>query len=384
MPTTILRFSKAGVEDLNIGVGTFDVQLSNGVVRTLHKINLSSFVSPSPIDNAIYYTTDDLVGQSANLTYDPDTMQLTVGGLMRVGSVGVAAETLHVAVDGPATARIENTGGSTSDAALQFALHGVVDWNITADDSDADNLKISVGTSAAISPHMTFFRDTGAIAFGSSLQSSFVDSGIIVHANTGYSLVFRANSVDHGMTSHCDTNISAFFGTAGPAGGGAGMTGLSENEAALWLRGFATTPDATTTQGSLAPINLQSSLKSGTDVTTFGGTANLCMIRNNSLAKVLFKGDGDICNAGGSTAMTNYDDYDDVQLLQTVKAAMAPNYRQTLGEFVNGHTELLEQTGVITRSGDGWFISQRGWRGLIVDAFGQLDRRLAALEAHAG
>ena len=96
----------------------------------------------------------------------------------------------------------------------------------------------------------------------------------------------------------------------------------------------------------------------------------------------MVKGDGDVYNAGGSTAMTTFDTHDDIKLIAAFRSLFAPaDFKASLGEWVNEHLDILEAGGVIVRDANqGYFVSQSGFRGLVVDTIRQLAGRLDALE----
>lgn len=225
---------------------------------------------------------------------------------------------------------------------------------------------------------------SGSVLMGTTTTNTYNDHGLTVeqsgHNDHAISILDTTN-VSHGVTDLASTTTYGFASIYDGGAGGLSWTGLSENVIGVSLAGVGTNESTSSTTNSSGAIQLHAFKRSGTGVTDYGATANILALANNITAKFLVKGDGDVYNAGGSTAMTSFDDHNDVQLLQTVKGLMAPNYRETLGEWVNGHAEILERAGVITRDGSEWYLSQRGWRGLLIDAIAQLSRRLDALES---
>lgn len=382
MPTTLLKFGLLGAEDLNIGTGMFEAELSNGRRVTLHQINLSSFVAGDAVDKAIYFTNMNEVGQDADLTWDTDTGLLNVVGEARIGTAGSAAGTLHVTQAGVINVRIENTSLTTGDVGLEWAINGAVDWNLTAVDSDSDNLVLSSTGTVSSTPHMTFFRDSGVVAVGSRTANAHITQGLFINQSTYDDHAFQLHSTDvtQGMTELAPTSAYCYMGKYAATVGGLDLAGLTEGTVALSLHGLIETEDTTTADNSTAAVHVESVRRFSANVGALGPTGNLFIVKNYTTSMFIVKGDGDVANSGGATSMTNYDAYDDVKLLQSVKAAMAPNYKAALGDWVDSHMEILEQTGVITRSETGYFISQRGWRGLLIDAISQLATRIENLE----
>lgn len=380
-----IRFSKIGAEDLNIGTGTFEVPLSNGRQATLNKINLATFITGLITDTNIFYASGtNAIGQDSLFTWDTDTTQLTVGtaGLVRIGSTGTASRSLHVAVAGDAYVRIENTD-SGADAVLEFALRDSVKWNLACDDSDTDDLVLSGGSSVDTStPYLHFFSDKVAIGINTSTANAFQDAGLTIDQGSAdnHILSLKSSDVAHGVTDISSTDEYGYLTKFNSAAGGLLAIGISSGSVGAGVSGVVTTETTTTTDSSPACIEFSGFKKSGTSTAPLSNTGNIFSMRNSGTRVVLFKGDGDVYNSGGSTAMGTYDDYDDVALLQCVKGAMDKSYMDTLGSWVGANLEVLERGKVITRDGDNYFISQRGLRGLIIDAIRQLSWRIENVE----
>lgn len=386
MPTTTLRYSKLGKEDLAIGTGTFEVELSDGRKASLSEINLSSFITGTVVDEAVYFTNNNTLGQDADFTYDDGAKQLTLGNVfstLRIGSTGTPSRAIHIAGTGDTGLRIDNAAAGAGDAILEFALHGVVDWHIAADDSDSDSLKISSGTSISSTPHLTLDRTGTRVMIGTATADSFMTVGMSIDqaAQSDHIMDFKSTGlVAHGLTDYADTETFGYIQKIHSTNGGWVIAGISEATVATRLSGVSTTEATTDGDAQSCTVEAAAYLKSGTGVTALGATGNAFGVRNNNTLVFIVNGDGDVSNSGGSTAMATYDDYNDVQLLQAVKGAMDINYQKSLGEWIHEHTAVLERGGVIRRGRDGFWISQRGWRGLVIDAIRQLSGRIEQLE----
>ena len=133
--------------------------------------------------------------------------------------------------------------------------------------------------------------------------------------------------------------------------------------------------------------------KSGTGFTSFGNDHNLVAIRNsNNITRWLLAGDGDVFY-DGTTNASNWDDHDDVGLLDTFRNLTTANKAQDVfGEFVEKNAQILHDTGVITMNEDGHhFVSTKGLNALIIDTIrqegqkwrkvvGEYQDKIAALE----
>jgi hypothetical protein len=387
MSTTILKFSKLGKEDLEIGTGTFEVELSDGRKATLNRINLSSFLATDAVDTAIYFTNGSQIGQDSLFTWDTDASQFTIGagGSAVIGedtTVGTGV-TLHVSVDGESVVRIENSQGTSADTKLEFAMHGAVDWNFTCDDNDNDNLKISAGPNVSATPRITLFRDSSQVGINTTTLDTYCTQGLVISQGSADDniIAFRSSDIAHGITDFVTTDTYGCVRKIHISNGGCLLIGLTEDVAGVGVSGVATNENTASASTASGVVYIAGSLKSGATYGALSATANLMSVRNYTDTVFLIKGDGDVYNAGGSTAMSTFDDYDDAKLLAAVRGAMDVNYKQTLGEWVHDHTAVLEQHGVITRDGDRYWISQRGFRGLLIDYCRQVDGRLRRLES---
>lgn len=267
--------------------------------------------------------------------------------------------------------------GSSSSGNIRFADSG---------SANAGNIEFT-----HVSNHLVFGiagNDILDITAKGLLVSTNTDSaditGIGVVINNGINAIVLKNvgGVAHGMTSLVETDTYSTIGPVAVSDGGIEIEAFTDNEIGIELSAKITTEDTGTADSADAAIVLSGATKSGTSTVAMSATANIMSVDNSGTAVVLFKGDGDVHNSGGSTAMGVYDDYDDAKLIKAVKGVMDHDYGKRLGNWVEEHTAILERGGIITRGASGgWFISQRGWRGLLCDAIGQLDARLRALES---
>ncbi len=276
--------------------------------------------------------------------------------------------------------------GTTATSSIRFSRSTSATAGAIQYDHSSDIMTFDIGAAERMR-----IDSNGAFLLGVTTADALMAGGGIQleHDVSAGATIMLQDSVNvaHGITSFVSTQTYGYLRAISVLGG-VDLSGFAESSsAAVNVAGFLSSEDTTTADTSTAAVQVIGRLKSGTSAGAMGATANVFTVRNHVTSVLLVKGDGDVANSGGSTAMTTYDDYNDVQLLQTIKGVMAPNYRNQLGAWVDGHSELLERTGVITRrrdGGDGYWISQRGWRGLLIDAIAQIDRRITALESTSG
>lgn len=118
-------------------------------------------------------------------------------------------------------------------------------------------------------------------------------------ANDGKSFTIKNSDVSHPLTGFAEADTYCYINKRSNTLGGVSIYGLMESDAsefrALDLNGLSgsTTVDTATTTGSRGVVNVQA-VKSdgGTSVTNLGNTENSFVIRNNTNARYIFKGDG--------------------------------------------------------------------------------------------
>lgn len=319
---------------------------------------------------------------------------LATDGRIGLGTSAPAAD-LHVFI-GPSSATMQadadnfiiETGGnsgmtiaSLSTGTSRIRFSDSVSGTAGAIAYDHNNDRLSIDVNAA---EVARFDTNGQLLLGTTTTSAFVTgSSITIDAETGKAMLFQDTvGVAHGMTSIADTGTYGHIQQVASDSGGISLQGFSEATVGVSIEGYITTESTADADATGAAVEVVGHLRSGTASTTLGATGNLFSVRNEATTVFIVNGDGDVSNSGGSTAMAIYDDYDDTKLLKAVKGAMDGTYRERLGEWVDEHLAILEAGGIITRHKSGqWFISQRGWRGLLIDAIGQLDARLRALES---
>lgn len=108
--------------------------------------------------------------------------------------------------------------------------------------------------------------------------------------------------VDHGITTYAPTSVYGFFKAHVDNVGGLNITGISEADRGLVLRGVATNDDTaddyTTATGTVA---ITAQRKNGTGAGVPSANANMLAIKDGNGARFLFKGDGALVMPGASS-----------------------------------------------------------------------------------
>lgn len=174
-------------------------------------------------------------------------------------------------------------------------------------------------------------------------------------ANDNEIVSLKSSDVAHGVTAltETDTYFAALKNTA--VGGGVQIYSLSDADMtpANTLY-FNTTSgvaaDATKSTAGRAIVEFFNSVASGTGQTTVGANGNMVAFKNGGNTLFIFDADGDSHQDVG-TAWTNFDAYDDAQIVRSVGYAMDPEsiIKSQFDDFNRDHKEELIQVGLIPR-----------------------------------
>ena len=161
------------------------------------------------------------------------------------------------------------------------------------------------------------------------------------------------------------------------------VRGLTERVTAAHVQAVYTDDNTQKTTAALGAMLVSARKKSGTSVGSMGSNANILVLRNNTTATHIFDAEGDSHQDVG-TAWTNFDDHDDVGLLDTISAGLAragDPLREQFGGLLEAHRESLEAARIVTFNEDGHhFVNWSRLNMLEVGAIRQLAGRVAKLE----
>lgn len=174
----IIRYTSVGKEDLNLGIGTFEVRLADGRVVTMTKIDVGALLNDSTISTqALSLTTLTLTG-------------LTVSGTVSMGSVSFsgAFNLTSGQIAFPAT-QVPSADANTLDDYEEFSWTPSVGGTATYSAQSGKGMK--VGGGVFFRGHLTISTiGTGSQNTISGLPTSMVasaDSPISVSSTSGLS-----------------------------------------------------------------------------------------------------------------------------------------------------------------------------------------------------
>ena len=153
------------------------------------------------------------------------------------------------------------------------------------------------------------------------------------------------------------------------------------------LRGISSASTGGRGTAANAPIVLRASYKSDTSAGSFPANANLLVVRDDTLARLILDSDGDL-HLDASSNASAFDAYDDVGLLTGLRASLTPDdseLRNRFSEWIEYAREPLERAGVITYNDDGHhFVAMKKLAMLQIDATRQLHAAMSQMGARIG
>src|SRR3989304_53636 len=200
-------------------------------------------------------------------------------------------------------------------------------------------------------------------------------------------LSIKSSCVAHDMTAIAETNTYGLLTKAAGATGGTNLTGLTAGSIGLMLRGISSASTGGRGTAANAPIVLRASYKSDTSGGSFPANANLLVVRDDTLARLILDSDGDL-HLDASSNASAFDAYDDVGLLTGLRASLTPDdseLRNRFSEWIEYAREPLERAGVITYNDDGHhFVAMKKLAMLQIDATRQLHAAMSQMGARIG
>jgi len=180
------------------------------------------------------------------------------------------------------------------------------------------------------------------------------------------------------MTSLTDTDTYGVLFKADALTGGMALIGYSDSIIGVFIQGIVTTAqtEAPKTTSSSGAVILSGALKSGTTKGDMSANGNLLVVRNRATTKFILDADGDSHQDVG-TAWTNFDTYNDMELLDTIAFSL----REGFGTFLDENKTLLEKLKIVSYEEVGHpFINWSRWGMLMTGAVRQLSSRVEELE----
>jgi len=239
------------------------------------------------------------------------------------------------------------------------------------------NMKIGEGSAIDDAPIGATTPSTGA--FTTMVLDASSEVGVTE------SLTLSSTDIEHTHPGLGSTNVYGFIQRAATAEGGLEIIGATETNLGLSLEGLADLNSLSNVQTSLgrAIVEIVGSASDSAALSDISGTENIfgVMKRNSddSLSPLLLvAADGSVAS-GGLVNNSVLDDYDDVQLLEGLRAIISPDEetRTIFSDSIDYSKDVLVNNGIITMNEDGSFGSFNMHRAmiLIMDAIRQIAGR---------
>lgn len=251
----------------------------------------------------------------------------------------------------------------TGTAPIVASLN-IAEPNITATGTvtDAVTLRIADAPTEG-SANWALWVDAGATrldgtTYIGATSNAKVTLGLTVNQGTADDEILALKSgtdVAHGMTDVTETDTYGRFLKFSATDGGLFIDGLADTGGTgLQLRGVMVTDSATRSTSGVAPVMIDSALKSTTTVTTNAADKNIMCVRNSGTTRFILDSDGDSFQDVG-TAWTNFDDHDDLTLLNSLSHHVAREGNQiseAFGGWLQANKAKLESLKLVSFNED--------------------------------
>lgn len=193
----------------------------------------------------------------------------------------------------------------------------------------------------------TGYPGASTFRFQMGSTGAFVSNGNV----TGPQVDLRNTNVAHGITAYgAHTSTYGYLGHYDGANGGLTAWGMTQSgTVGLNPIGTATSADTAKSTGAQAPIWAQSTLKSGTGVTTVSTNGNLMVVSNNTTARFIFDAEGDL-HADAAVSASAYDLWDDAHLARALMTEIGGKniVKGEFDGFLKYNRRHLQDLGVAT------------------------------------
>jgi len=170
-------------------------------------------------------------------------------------------------------------------------------------------------------------------------------------------LALKSSDVAHGVTNTTETDTFGFLKKASATGGGLQIGGMSENATVTALQ-FLGVGDTTVTKSTAGTgiFSFDAYENDGSATAAALTTnSNMAVFRSNTTTRFILDADGDSHQDVG-TAWTNFDAFDDVQLLTDLSVQVSRDddpIRREFGALLHYNREALTRAKLVTFNDDG-------------------------------
>jgi hypothetical protein len=282
--------------------------------------------------------------------------------------------------------RTDSTGSGVG-ALTAFEIVRVASANrwLKAIPSNGGNVTLDVTAgSLAITPALVL---ANSIFLGDS-SNAFNSLGLTINQAGADSEIISLKSSDvaHGVTANTETDTFGVMSKLSGTAGGLMLQGFSSDNRGIRLDGIVTNASTTKSVAGQAAATINGYLKSGVSVTSLGADSNILAVMDSNTTRFILDADGDSHQDVG-TAWTNFDEHDDVALLDAIAVAVSrpgdPLRNAFMAELESKRAQLERLPGkaIVTFNDDGHhFVNMSRLVMLQHGAIRQLANRLSTME----
>ena len=264
------------------------------------------------------------------------------------------------------------------------------DYSIIRNADGTNQLQVNVPTGAgfewSINDVGKLILDTnGALYVGETVNAKMTQ-GVTVNqgASDDEILALKSSDVAHGVTDRAETDTYALLAKGSGTDGSLLIRGFADTGSqGVVIRGHAPTDDATKSTAAVGYVRLEARKHNGTADQAAGADANVLVVSNGGTVTHILDGDGDSHQDVG-TAWTNYDDFDDLGILESLSMALAQpgsELKEVFRGFLEYNRPWLEEHKIVAFNQDGHhFINWSRFHMVTAGALRQVGRRLINIE----
>jgi hypothetical protein len=311
-------------------------------------------------------------GNDAGIWFDGTNMVVNPLGIFRVYRNADASVVIKAENDDTQASLYASSGGygvvgTQSDSDLRVITNNTN--RLTIDNSGspwAFQQATTISTSAGaltLTPNAALIMNNGLNMIGETANAN-MEVGLTINqgANDNQILAFKSSDINTGLTSltRIDVEVDdyATFSKYGATTGGLLTQSLVKGGAGVSyiLEAFSDTDDTAKNTSADAPIEFIAWRHDGSNANaafTSDTNAFVIKVRDNGTltARFIFDVEGTFHADVGSAA---FDDYNDVELLRGMQAALVPEYKAKFGEGLMYNLDTYERLGLVGKGSTRW------------------------------
>lgn len=199
---------------------------------------------------------------------------------------------------------------------------------------------------------------------------------------------FKNTGVAHGMTTLTETDTIMFAQIVSSASGGIKFHGIGSQTGGTPTPAFSILGEATNgtntsaATGNFGAVNIRGDTRSGTTQANLSASNFILSLQTGALSRFFFREDGTSYEHVG-TAWTNFDEHDDVALLNLAAAHLSRDpIRENFGAWLKQNREPLQRLDLVTFDDEnGHFVNRSRMQELLIGAVRQMADKNRALES---